>query len=64
MVTCDTTEKLSLFGSAHTSSKGTIVYYNCSFEGGDGGYDSNECSDDGESRGGMPAKSHAFLTII
>ena len=43
------------------SSKGTIVYCNCSFEGGDGGFDSNECSDDGgESRGGRPAESHTF----
>ena len=53
---CNTTED----GSAHTSLKGTIVNCNCSFEGGNGGYDSNECSDDGESRGGMLAESHAF----
>ena len=32
-----------------------------SFEGGDGGYDSDECSDDGESRGGRPAESPTFL---
>ena len=43
--------------SAHTSSKSTIVYCNCTFEGGDGGYDSDECSDDGESRGGRPTES-------
>ena len=56
--TCNTTEdELGLVISAHTSSKGTIVYCNCTFEGGDGGYDSDECSDDGESRGGRPAES-------
>ena len=42
------------------SSKGTIVYCNCSFEGSDGGYDSDECSDDSESRGGRPAESCAY----
>ena len=48
---CNTTEdKLGLFGSAHTSSKGMIIYCNSTFEGGDGGFDSDECSDDGESR--------------
>ena len=30
------------------------------FEGDDGSYDSDEFSDDGESRGGRPAESHAF----
>ena len=28
----------------------TIVNCNCSFEDGDGGYGTDECSDDGESR--------------
>ena len=56
MVTCNTTEnELGSFaiGSAHTSSKGTI---NWSFEGGDGGFvNSDERSDDGESRCGRLA---------
>ena len=58
---CNTTEdELGLVGSAHMSSKGTIIYCNCSFEGGDDGYDSDDCSDDGESRGGRPAESPTF----
>ena len=39
---------------------------NCSFEGGNGGFDSDECSDDGDSRHdvvGLPSLTH-LLSII
>ena len=39
---------------------------NCSFEGGNGGFDSDECSDDGDRRRdvvGLPSLTH-LLSII